>query len=102
MPKAWFSVDGDLGEIVIADPPLTLFGEELLRDLAAAEEQAKNSKVRAIVVRAEGENFSAGANAELFLERDEEAAQALLEEFLPTIRGFTEIKVPTIAAVQGL
>ena len=47
------------------------------------------------------ENFSAGANVEMFLDRDEAAARELIEEFMPAIRRFAEISVPTVAAVQG-
>jgi enoyl-CoA hydratase/carnithine racemase len=102
MARAQFSLEGELGEIVIADPPLNLFGLELARDLASATDQARDSAARAIFVRAEGDNFSAGANVEMFLGRDEAAARELIEEFMPTIRRFAEIEVPTLAVVQGL
>ena len=36
MAKVRFTLDGDVGEIVIDDPPLNLFGLELARDLADA------------------------------------------------------------------
>jgi enoyl-CoA hydratase/carnithine racemase len=102
MAKAEFRLQGDVGEIVIADPPLNLFGLELARDLASATGEAGDSAARAIVVRAEGDNFSAGANVEIFLDRDEAAARELIGEFMPAIRWFAEISVPTVAAVQGL
>ena len=102
MAKAGFMLEGQVGEIVIADPPLNLFGLELSRDLARAADEARDSPARAILVRAEGDNFSAGANVEMFLGRDEAAARELIEEFMPTIRRFAEIEVPTVAAVQGL
>jgi enoyl-CoA hydratase/carnithine racemase len=102
MAKARFELDGTVGEIVIADPPLNLFSMELARDLAAATEEARDSAARAILVRAEGANFSAGANVEIFLGRDEAAARELIEEFMPLIRRFAQIPVPTVAAVQGL
>jgi enoyl-CoA hydratase/carnithine racemase len=102
MAKAQFKLDGELGEIVLADPPLNLFGLELARDLASATAEARDSAARAIFVRAEGDNFSAGANVEIFLGRDEAAARALIEEFMPAIRRFAEIAVPTVVAVQGL
>jgi enoyl-CoA hydratase len=102
MARAQFKLDGDLGEIVIADPPLNLFGLELARDLASATGDARDSGARAILVRAEGDNFSAGANVEIFLGRDEIAARELIEEFMPAIRRFAEIDVPTVAAVHGL
>ena len=102
MAKARFELTGDVGEIVLDDPPLNLFSLELARDLIAATAEAAESQARAILVRAEGDNFSAGANVEIFLDRDEAAARELIEEFLPAIRRFGEIDVPTVAAVHGL
>ncbi len=102
MPDVTFKLEGDVGEIVFADPPLNLFGLELARALTAAAEEARDSGARAILLRAEGEHFSAGANVEMFLDRDEAAARALLEEFMSAIRRFAEIQAPTVAAVQGL
>jgi enoyl-CoA hydratase len=102
MAKAEFRVDDGLGEVVISDPPLNLFGMELLEDLSKATEQAVASDARAILVRAEGDAFSGGANVEIFLDRDEKAARELIEGFIPVIRRFSEITVPTVCAVQGL
>jgi enoyl-CoA hydratase/carnithine racemase len=102
MAKAEFSSEGGVGEIVISDPPLNLFGLELSRALARAAAEARDSDARAILIRAEGDNFSAGANVEMFLDRDEAAARELIEEFMPAIRRFAEIEVPTVAGVQGL
>jgi enoyl-CoA hydratase/carnithine racemase len=101
MAKAEFRLDGAVGEIVISDPPLNLFGLELSRDLASAAAEASESSARAVLIRAEGDNFSAGANVEMFLGRDEAAARELIEEFMPAIRRFAEIEAPTVAAVQG-
>lgn len=97
-----FRSDGDVGEIVIADPPLNLVGLELSSDLLDAATEARDSAARAILVRSEGDNFSAGAHVDMFIGRDETAARELLEGFMPAIRRFGEIPVPTLAAVQGL
>jgi len=101
MAKARFDLEGEVGEIVLADPPLNLFDLELARDLTEATQRAADSAARAILVRAEGDNFSAGANVEIFLGRDEAAARELIAEFMPLIRRFAEIPVPTVAAVRG-
>lgn len=102
MAKVEFNTEGAIGEVVIADPPLNLFGLELLRGLVTAFEHARESECRAILVRADGENFSGGANVEIFLGRDKAAGRELIDEFMPAIRGFSELPVPTVAAVQGL
>jgi enoyl-CoA hydratase len=102
MAKAQFQLDGEVGEVVISDPPLNLFDMELANDLASATDEAYASPARAILLRAEGDNFSAGANVQIFLDRDETAARELLEQFMPAVRRFGEIPVPTVAAVHGL
>jgi enoyl-CoA hydratase/carnithine racemase len=102
MAKVRFTLEGEVGYMVIDDPPLNLFGLELARDLADAAGEARDSAARAILVHAAGDNFSAGANVGMFLGRDEAAARELIEEFMPAIRRFAEIPVPTVAAVQGL
>jgi enoyl-CoA hydratase/carnithine racemase len=102
MPKARFQTDGALGELVIADPPLNLVGMELAEDLQAAVEQAERADMRALLVRAEGDNFSAGANVEIFFDRDVESARELLSGFLDMLRRFESLDVPSVCAVQGL
>jgi enoyl-CoA hydratase/carnithine racemase len=102
MAKVEFRLEGQVGEIVIADPPLNLFGLELLRELTSIGDEARDSGARALLLRADGENFSAGANVEVFLGRDEAAARELIDEFVPAIRRFSEMPIPTVAAVQGL
>jgi enoyl-CoA hydratase/carnithine racemase len=102
MSKATFHQQGDLGEVVISDPPLNLVDLELAADLQEAIENAANADIRAVLVRAEGDNFSAGANVEIFLDRDERAARELLEGFMGAIRRFESLDQPTVCAVQGL
>ena len=65
MAKAEFRLEGEVGEIVISDPPLNLFGLELANDVARAVDNAYESAARAVLVRAEGDHFSAGANVEM-------------------------------------
>ena len=102
MSKARCEKHGVLGELVISDPPLNLVSLELANELQAAIEEAAAAGTRAILVRAEGENFSAGANVEMFLDRDERAARELLERFMGMLRRFESLDQPTVCAVQGL
>jgi enoyl-CoA hydratase/carnithine racemase len=102
MSKASFTRDGDLGELVIDSPPLNLLDMELADDLRAAIDEAAGADVRAIFVHAEGDNFSAGADVQIFLDRDESDARQLLDGFVAMIRQFESIDVPSVCAVQGL
>ncbi len=57
MPLATFQQNDRLGEIVIDSPPLNLFSADLLADLRAAVDQAADSDIRALLLRAEGDDL---------------------------------------------
>ncbi len=66
MPVVNFQRDDRLGEIVIDNPPQNLFGGGLLTDLRDSVNAAAASDVRAVLLRAEGDDFSAGADVSIF------------------------------------
>jgi enoyl-CoA hydratase len=63
---ATYDRDGDVAEIVIAAEPLNLFAPELFTDLEAAVARAASERPRALVVRADGDVFSAGVDVHVF------------------------------------
>ena len=87
MPLATFQQDDRLGEIVIDSPPLNLFSADLLADLRAAADQAAHSDVRALLLRAEGDDFSAGADVSIFVRLTEGNGVYHLELQLQTLEG---------------
>lgn len=91
MPAAAFGLRDQLGEIVIDNPPLNLFSEGLIADLHAAAEQAAASEARAVLLRAEGDTFSAGADVSIFTGLDEDKAQALMSEALSLIAAIENV-----------
>lgn len=101
MPAAAFKLRDQLGEIVIDNPPLNLFSEGLIADLHAAAEQAAASEARAVLLRAEGDAFSAGADVSIFTGLDEDEAEALVTEALSLIAAIENVPVPTVALVHG-
>ena len=66
MSPAILSKEGDLGEIIIDSPPLNLFGDALIDGLRDAVEEAAAADIRALLLRAEGEVFSGGADVAVF------------------------------------
>jgi enoyl-CoA hydratase/carnithine racemase len=54
MPAASFQRHEQLGEIVVDNPPMNLFSNELIADLRHAVDQAAGTDVRAVVLRANG------------------------------------------------
>ena len=47
MSRVRFERDGDVGVVTLADPPLNLFGRELLADLNAGLDEVADAGVRA-------------------------------------------------------
>jgi enoyl-CoA hydratase/carnithine racemase len=101
MPLVTFQRDDQLGEIVIDSPPLNLFSGELLADLGAAVEEAADSDTRALLVRAEGTDFSAGADTSVFTGLDEAEAGELQTTVLALIAAIEDLPVPTLALIHG-
>jgi enoyl-CoA hydratase len=100
--KARFERQGDLGIVVIDDPPLNLFGNEMVSDAIAALEQAEREDVRALLVRAEGEIFTGGADVHVFEGLDERAAVDFIGKLLEISHRIEGLPYPTLACVHGL
>ncbi len=103
MAKVRFERQGDVGIITLADPPLNLFSLQLLEELEAAIGEAESSGIRAMLLRAEGENFSAGAQVDdVFQGLSAEQAEERLVDFKEMMRRSERLPFPTLAAVRGL
>jgi enoyl-CoA hydratase/carnithine racemase len=101
MNKVRFETSGALGLLTLAKPPLNLFDEELIADLWAAVNQARQLALRALLVRAEGKHFSGGADVASFSGRTADEARQRFTSHLRTIADLEQLPFPTIAAVQG-
>ncbi len=98
--RARLERDGDLGVLVIDDPPLNLFGRELLRDVLAALDESEG--VRALLVRAEGKVFTGGADVHVFHGLSPQDARGFVADLLEVTHRLEDLPVPTVAAVHGL
>src|SRR5260370_40874167 len=96
MPLAAFQRNDQVGEIGIGSPPLNLCSGELLADLRAAVNEAADSDIRALLLRAEGTDFSAGAEVTDFLGLDEAQATGLETTVLSLIGAIEYLPVPTL------
>jgi enoyl-CoA hydratase/carnithine racemase len=101
MPLVSFNQNDQLGEIVIDNPPLNLFNADVLSDLRSAVDEAARSDIRAVLVRAEGSDFSAGADVSVFTGLDQARADELEETVLSLIAAIEALPIPALALIHG-
>jgi enoyl-CoA hydratase/carnithine racemase len=102
MDKVHFETLGSLGILTLANPPLNLLSGELIEDLRTAVNEIKRAPVRALLLRAEGKVFCAGADVSAFQGRTESEARERFTSNRRMIADLEELPFPTLAAVQGL
>jgi enoyl-CoA hydratase/carnithine racemase len=100
--SARFERHGEVGAVVLDDPPLNLFVADTVPDISKAVDQAREEGVRALLFRAEGKIFTGGVDVHLFDELGEQGARDLTEEPLALTHKLEELPIPTLASVHGL
>jgi len=102
MPHARYETEGHVGEIVLSHPPLNLFDATLIEELGAAVEQAAQAAPRGLLVRAEGDVFTAGVDVHVFEGLDAAQADVFTGSLLRLTHAIEGLPCPTVAVVQGL
>ena len=102
MPKVRYERQGDVGHVVLDDPPLNLFADELIEDLVAAIGEAESDVPRALVVRAEGKVFTGGVDVHVFAGKSHAEGAELFEDLVKIVHRLEALPVPTIASVHSL
>ena len=93
------TVEGGIGTVRLANPPVNVLTRALMGDLRSALERlAEISDLRALVLTADGKHFSAGADV---TEHLEPAYRDLIPEFLELLERVGSFPLPVIAAVRG-
>ena len=95
--------DGGLAVLTLANPPLNQISEQVIGDLvqAVADLEAADD-VRTLLVRGDGDIFSAGADVRLFAGLGADEMRPLIQRFLDLGRRVEALPFPTIAAVHGM
>src|SRR4051794_13947632 len=88
--------------VVIDDPPLNLFGRELTEAVMECVDQAERESVRALLIRAEGEVFTGGADVNVFNGLSDDDAQGFISDLLAIPHRLEDMPIPTLACVHGL
>jgi enoyl-CoA hydratase/carnithine racemase len=100
--RARFERDGDVGIVTIDDPPLNLFGEELTAAVVACLDEAAASGSRALLIRAEGDVFTGGADVNVFHGRTPEQGAEFARQLIGLTHRLEDLPFPTVCAVHGL
>jgi enoyl-CoA hydratase/carnithine racemase len=103
MTKVRFAQDGAVGIVTLANPPLNQLNAELISDLSDAVDKVEAADgLRALLVRGDGDVFSAGADVSLFSGRAAEEMRPLVASFLELGRRVESLPLPALAAVHGM
>ncbi|HYY74533.1 MAG TPA: enoyl-CoA hydratase/isomerase family protein [Solirubrobacterales bacterium] len=97
--------DGALAEMILHDPPLNLFGVAAFESLTACLDEVEESDARALVWRAEGDVFTAGADVNVFqhvVDSGGDPSGRSLRPLLDVVRRLERLPIPTLALVHGL
>jgi enoyl-CoA hydratase/carnithine racemase len=102
-PTVRYAQDGALATLTIDSPPLNLIGRPVIGDLQTAISQVEAADgLRALLVRGEGNVFSAGADVGSFAGMTAEQMRPLLGSFLDLGRRLERLPFPTLAAAHGM
>jgi enoyl-CoA hydratase/carnithine racemase len=102
-PKVTFTQDGSLGTITLRNPPMNQIGEELIADLIAVIGRVEQAQgLRALILKGDGQAFSAGAEVQLFVGRSAEQMRPLIASFLDLGRRIEALPFPTLAVAHGI
>src|SRR5258706_13579858 len=96
------SIEDAVATIVLTNPPQNRLSSQMLDELAAARNDIESSQARALLLRAEGADFSFGGDIVPWPEMTERELRTLFERYMNSFNRFERLPIPTVAAVQGL
>lgn len=91
-----------VGRIVLANPPYNRLDLQFSECLRLAVHDASQSDIRVLVIQAEGPHFSFGGEVREWPGKDVNWFRTFVAEVNLSYRAIEALRVPTIAAVQGV
>ncbi|MEV5149309.1 enoyl-CoA hydratase/isomerase family protein [Streptomyces sp. NPDC052727] len=102
MPHLTHSIDDGLATLVLNNPPQNRIDPQMATELADALEAIGRSSARAVLVRAEGPDFSYGGDIADWPDADVRELRTLFERYMQVFNQLERLPLPVIAAVRGL
>jgi enoyl-CoA hydratase/carnithine racemase len=96
-----FEQDDSLGRIVLANPPFNFVSAQYNNDLIAAVHDAAESDIRALLIHAEGPNFSVGGAVHEWPGTTHNWFHTFVAEVTSSYRALEALRIPVVAAVRG-
>jgi len=97
-----FTLQGAIATLTLSNPPQNRLNGATTDDLRAAIRRVQDDgAIRALVIRAEGPDFSYGGDISTWLDVDPAQIGASIAEGIQRFRDFEDLPVPVISAVQG-
>jgi enoyl-CoA hydratase len=97
-----FEQDGAVGVLTLDAPPMNLFSGELVESLHEQLDAIESARPRALVLRAEGQVFTAGVDVSEFSGLSADDASEFCRRLLGITHRVEALPLPTIACVHGL
>lgn len=102
MSHLTLTYDDNVAVLTLTNPPQNRIDVQMVRELGEAVGLIRRSGVRAVVLRAEGPDFSFGGDIVPWPDWSVGELRASFEAFMRVFNDFEQLPLPVIAAVQGL
>ncbi|MEM8564595.1 MAG: enoyl-CoA hydratase/isomerase family protein [Pseudomonadota bacterium] len=97
-----FKREDDLAIITIDNPPVNAFSHQLGEEMLKIVQDIAESDARALLTRASGANFCAGADVNIFVGLTQRTGAGLVATGLNMIDMLETLPIPTVVAVNGV
>ncbi|KPI18552.1 Enoyl-CoA hydratase/isomerase [Actinobacteria bacterium OK006] len=102
MSRLEYTIDDRLATVVLQNPPQNRLDQELLQELGTVLDAISASDARAVLLRADGPDFSFGGDIMDWPDMDVRELRGLFERYMNVFNQFERLPLPVVAAVQGL
>lgn len=102
MTKLTLEMDGNLAVVRLNDPPLNVLSRDLVREFEPLVKELDDEDVRGLLLCANGDHFSAGADVNMFSSLSPSEARDLFTSFFSVIQKIESLPFPTLAVVHGM
>ena len=102
MPHLTYSVEDRVATLMLNNPPQNRIDEQMADELAEALDAIGRSDARAVLLRADGTDFSFGGDIVTWPDLDARELRTLFERYMSVFNRFERLPLPVIAAVHGL